>query len=66
MSPGYLGDDPDAKARAGELIDGFGLDVVDAGPLAESWRYQPGMPGYVQQLNADELTAALTTAEPKR
>ncbi|MGH3337846.1 MAG: hypothetical protein ACRDPL_03305 [Propionibacteriaceae bacterium] len=50
----------------GELIDGFGFDVVDAGPLAESWRYQPGMPGYVQQLNAEELTAALTTAEPKR
>ena len=60
------GDDQDAKARVGELIDGFGFDVVDAGPLAESWRYQPGKPGYVQQLNAEELTAALTTAEPKR
>ncbi|HET9778649.1 MAG TPA: NADPH-dependent F420 reductase [Propionibacteriaceae bacterium] len=60
------GDDPDAKARVGELIDGFGFDVVDAGPLAESWRYQPGTPGYGQQLNAEELTAALTTTERKR
>jgi predicted dinucleotide-binding enzyme len=60
------GDDPDAKARVGELIDGFGFDVVDAGPLAESWRYQPGTPGYGQRMNSEELTAALRTAERKR
>ena len=29
-----------------ELLDGFGFDVVDVGPLAESWRIQPGTPGY--------------------
>ena len=46
-----------------ELIDGFGFDVVDAGPLAESWRIQPGTPGYVQRLNAEELTAALAVAK---
>ena len=57
------GDDPVAKVRVAELIDGFGFDVVDAGPLAESWRIQPGTPGYVQQLNAQELTDALAAAE---
>jgi len=56
------GDDPVAKARVAELIDGFGFDVVDAGPLAESWRIQPGTRGYVQQLNAEQLTAALAAA----
>jgi predicted dinucleotide-binding enzyme len=55
---GIAGDDPVAKSRVAELIDGFGFDVVDAGPLAESWRIRPGTPGYVQQLNAQELTAA--------
>jgi 8-hydroxy-5-deazaflavin:NADPH oxidoreductase len=56
------GDDPVAKAQVAELIDGFGFDVVDAGPLAESWRIQPGTPGYVMRLNAEELSAALATA----
>ena len=57
------GDDPVAKARVTELIDGFGFDVVDVGPLAESWRIQPGTPGYVERLNAEELTAALAATE---
>lgn len=57
------GDDATAKAQVAELIDGFGFDVVDVGPLAESWRIQPGTPGYVEQLNAEELTAALGTAK---
>ena len=56
------GDDPAAKAKVAELIDGFGFDVVDAGSLAESWRIQPGTPGYTRRLNAEELTAALAAA----
>ncbi|HEU4907798.1 MAG TPA: NADPH-dependent F420 reductase [Propionibacteriaceae bacterium] len=56
------GDDPVAKAKVAELIDGFGFDVIDAGSLAESWRIQPGTPGYVQRLNAEELSAALAAA----
>ena len=46
-----------------ELIDEFGFDVIDAGRLAESWRIQPGTPGYVQQSNAEELSAALASAK---
>jgi 8-hydroxy-5-deazaflavin:NADPH oxidoreductase len=60
------GDDPAAKAQVAELIDVFGFDVVDAGPLAEGWRIQPGTPGYTRRLNAGELTAALASAERKR
>jgi 8-hydroxy-5-deazaflavin:NADPH oxidoreductase len=56
------GDDAAAKAQVAELIDKFGFDVVDAGPLAESWRIQPGTSGYVERLNAEELTAALASA----
>jgi len=59
------GDDPVAKAQVAELIDGFGFDVIDVGPLSESWRIQPGTPGYVKQLNAEELTAALATAQQR-
>lgn len=40
------GDDPAAKAHAAELIELLGYDVVDAGPLAEGRRYQPGTPAY--------------------
>jgi 8-hydroxy-5-deazaflavin:NADPH oxidoreductase len=60
------GDDSGAKAQVAELIDEFGFDVVDVGPLAESWRIQPGTPGYVERLNAKELTAALASVERGR
>src|SRR5215217_3211833 len=57
------GDNTAAKAQIAELIDGFGFDVTDVGPLAESWRIQPGTPGYVQRMNAEELTTALASAK---
>ncbi|MFF3751589.1 NADPH-dependent F420 reductase [Streptomyces sp. NPDC002018] len=40
------GDDPEAKASATRLIDLLGYDVVDAGPLAESWRFERDAPVY--------------------
>lgn len=40
------GDDPGAKQHAAELLSLLGYDAVDAGPLADSWRYQPGAPAY--------------------
>ncbi|GAA3334922.1 NAD(P)-binding domain-containing protein [Curtobacterium sp. C1] len=58
------GDDEDAKAVVSELIDSFGFDVVDAGPLAEGWRIQRDTPGYVTRYTADELRGKL--AEAKR
>ena len=34
------GDDKDAKASVTHLLDQFGFDTVDAGPLREGWRIQ--------------------------
>ena len=58
------GDDVDAKKAVGALIDEFGYDVVDAGPLAEGWRFQRDTPAYGPRFDADELRAKL--AEAKR
>ena len=57
------GDHTDAKQVVGELIDGFGYDVVDGGPLEESWRIEPGTPGYGAELGADGLRSALESAQ---
>ena len=56
------GDDPDAKRAVAALIDTFGFDVVDAGPLREGRRFQPGTPAYNVRLDADGLRAALADA----
>src|ERR1700754_3329177 len=40
------GDDAQAKATVTAFLDGIGYDTVDAGPLAEGWRFQPGTPAY--------------------
>jgi 8-hydroxy-5-deazaflavin:NADPH oxidoreductase len=40
------GDDAGAKARVGAFLDAIGYGAVDAGPLAESWRQEPGTPVY--------------------
>ncbi|MCW2811779.1 MAG: NADPH-dependent reductase [Friedmanniella sp.] len=60
------GDDPAAKATVTELLDGFGFDTVDAGPLAEGWRIQRDTPGYGPQLDAGQLTEALAQAKRYR
>jgi predicted dinucleotide-binding enzyme len=40
------GDDPDAKATVTAFLDGVGYDTVDAGPLAEGWRFQRDTAAY--------------------
>lgn len=57
------GDDPEAKAVVAALIDEFGYDVLDAGPLAEGWRFQRDTPAYVVRLDRDGLAAALASAK---
>ena len=47
------GDDARAKAGAAELISRLGFDTVDAGPLAESWRFEPETDPYVTPYSAD-------------
>lgn len=60
------GEDADAKRTVIGLIDDLGFDGFDAGPLAESWRQQPGTPAYCTELTARELRAALDRAVKER
>jgi len=60
------GDDPQAKAVVMGLIDDIGFDAVDAGPLADSWRMQPGTPSYGPELKIEALRGALAAATPER
>jgi predicted dinucleotide-binding enzyme len=56
------GDDPAAKATVTRLLDQFGFDTVDAGPLQEGWRFQRDTPGYGPRRNAEELRRDLAAA----
>jgi len=55
-------DDADATATVAALIDELGFDAVDAGTLADTWRYEPATPAYGPDLDADGLRAALASA----
>ena len=58
-----FGDDPGAKATVTKLLDELGFDTVDGGPLAESWRIQPGTPAYGPRRNAEELRRDLAATK---
>ncbi len=57
------GDDKEAKATVVRLLDQFGFDTVDAGPLREGWRIQRDTPGYGPRRNAEELRRDLAAAK---
>ena len=57
------GDDPGAKATVANLLDRFGFDAVDAGPLKEGWRIQRDTPGYGPRRTAEELRHDLAAAK---
>ena len=40
------GDDAAAKATTIAYLDSIGYDAVDAGPVGQSWRQEPGTPAY--------------------
>jgi predicted dinucleotide-binding enzyme len=56
------GDDPAAKDRVAAFVGELGFDVVDLGTLADSWRIQPGTPGYGAEDDADQLREHLAAA----
>lgn len=60
------GDDEKAKAVVMRLVDELGFDPVDAGPLDESWRQQPGSPVYANDYDAAGVKRALAQASPER
>lgn len=68
------GDDAAAKATVTVFLDSIGYGAVDAGPLAEGWRQQPGTPVYGgaygsfqdpkgSPASADAIRKALAAAE---
>ncbi|MGF9693735.1 NAD(P)-binding domain-containing protein [Rhizobium sp. 0TCS1.26] len=48
------------------LVEDTGFDAVDAGPLEQSWRQQPGAPAYCTDLTKGEMPRALEAAEKER
>jgi predicted dinucleotide-binding enzyme len=53
------GDDAAAKKVVADLVDQFGFDVVDAGPLAEGMRFRRGTPAYCVPMDSRQLQEAL-------
>jgi predicted dinucleotide-binding enzyme len=60
------GDDTSAKTTVTKILDAFGFDTVDAGPLAEGWRIQRDTPGYGPRRNAEDLRKDLGAAKRYR
>jgi predicted dinucleotide-binding enzyme len=60
------GDDKDAKGVIAHLLDQFGFDTVDAGPLKEGWRIQRDTPGYGPRRTAAQLRTDLAAARRYR
>jgi predicted dinucleotide-binding enzyme len=56
------GDDEASNALVASFLDRIGFDTVDLGPLSESWRIQPGTPGYGADLTQAEMAAATASA----
>jgi predicted dinucleotide-binding enzyme len=59
-------DREDWKKIARQLVDETGFDSYDAGPIADSWRQQPGSPPYCTDLTVEEMAGALTQANPEQ
>ena len=57
------GDDAGAKETVTMLLDQFGFDTVDAGPLSEGWRIQRDTPGYGPRRTAAQLRTDLAAAK---
>jgi 8-hydroxy-5-deazaflavin:NADPH oxidoreductase len=56
------GDDLQSKQMVMALLDEMGFDAIDAGPLSESWRYQPGTPAYCPDPTLRQLPKLLQQA----
>jgi predicted dinucleotide-binding enzyme len=61
-----VGDDPEAVAVVSDLYDQFGFDAVNAGALAEGWRFERDQPAYVVRQNRGELKMNLALAKRVR
>lgn len=48
------GDDSAAKDQVTTFLDSIGYDALDAGSLADSWRFEPDTPAYGAPYNGDD------------
>jgi len=60
------GDSPAANAEVAALLDILGYDAVDMGPLAGSWRSEPGTPVYVEPYFPGQRPEGATPEEAYR
>jgi predicted dinucleotide-binding enzyme len=60
------GDDVKAKQLVIALLDQMGFDAMDAGPLSESWHYQPGTPAYCPDPTIRQLPSLLERANREK
>ncbi len=59
-------DDDQDRAVGMALVEDTGFDAFDAGPLAQSWRQQPGTPCYCTDLTLEEMPEQRAAADAKR
>lgn len=60
------GDNEKLKQIVMALVDQMGFDALDAGPLSESWRYQPGTPAYCPDPTIEQLPVLLQRAKREK
>jgi predicted dinucleotide-binding enzyme len=60
------GDDGPGRELVHGIVEQLGFDPVDAGPIAESWRQQPGTPVYGKDFGVEDTRRALAEASPER
>lgn len=59
-------DDDKHRDVAMALVEDTGFDAFDAGPLAQSWRQQPGTPCYCTDLALEEMPEQWAAADARR
>ncbi|MFF0905604.1 NADPH-dependent F420 reductase [Kocuria sp. CPCC 205316] len=59
-------DDDHDRAVGMTLVEATGFDAFDAGPLAQSWRQQPGTPCYCTDLTLEEMPDKWSAADARR
>ncbi len=60
------GEDVRLKRLVMDLVETLGFDALDAGPLSESWRYQPGTPAYCSDPTLVQLPVLLQRADRQK
>lgn len=57
------GDEVISRETVAALVDAFGFDALDCGPLEHSWKFERARPGYCVPLGLEELRTALQATQ---